>query len=109
MDNNLQADLFSKLMSSGLDITKLPDILKQVKQFIPLVKSFFPLVKEYEKGLNLKPNQKILYSAMVENDETFLYVFVIESNQNGKTEIVNQLGKITMSEGIEKITSILPF
>ena len=105
---NLSENIFSKIKGLNIDIVSLPEKIKEFKKIIPIINTFFPIIKEWEKTNVIKENERIIYSAIAEEDEIFIFVFIITQNKDLETVISKELFKFKVTELIEKLNSFLP-
>ena len=91
---------------------------EQIKAFAPKIKNFLPQLKDLENTekskLGLKPNELLLYCAMLGNGKVFIYVFRCEvlqkqmvlTTEGGANPEVLSEGTVIIKQEIKKIELI---
>lgn len=103
-------EIASLFTNSGFSLMDLAEHLPKIQKGFEMVKDKLPLIKEYEKTLNLKDGEILMYSALPiitqTKTEILIVGLVVSRNDRGESVIVREAFKI---EGLAKITELMSY
>jgi hypothetical protein len=111
----MEVNIVELISKSGFNILDIAEFATKIHGFMSIAKEKMHLLKQWEDSLNLKPNQKLIYSFIPvhstdpKNNEIFICVQVMElEEETGKTLITEDKYTFKAFEQAENVLSLIP-
>lgn len=102
-------DFLNTLMAGagGAGLEQIMTLLKEARKYEGKIYEFMKLGYDWQKTLEKKPEQMILYVGALKETNAFVYVYVAEEKE-GQIMLVKQLHRYDIKELIEKVKKFIP-
>ena len=99
-------NIFANL-SGGAGLGQFMQLLTEARKYEPKIYEFMKLGDEWQKTLEKKENQFVIYTGLLKSDNAYVYVNLAEEKE-GQIVIVKQLYRFDIKSLIEQVKKYIP-